>query len=184
MQKNSDNTPTQPPAPVQLKALALELGVPVEEVERELTPKNIFRSAAGFQSCTSFSANRLVEKYAARKAEAEAEAKRKGEEAKARREADRERAVAARANTESRVQQFGLQVMTVSPQGPEGVPAVIAMTSQANAPDYDGSTMTRRPSRLDWLTGKGEGGASIGPSREQMQKAAEAKKLAKTKKGK
>jgi hypothetical protein len=73
--------------------------------------------------------------------------------------------------------------MTVSPQGPEGVPAVIAMTSQADAPDYDGSTMTRRPSRLDWLTGKGEGGASIGPSREQMQKAAEAKKLAKTKKG-
>jgi hypothetical protein len=169
-------TPIQPPTPVQLVALASELGVPVEEVERELTPKNIFRSAAGFQSCTSYSANRLVEKYAARKAEAEAEAKRASEEAKAQHEAARARAIADRANPESRVQQFGLQMMTVSPQGPEGVPAVIAMTSKANDHDFDGGTMTRRPSRLDWLTGKGEGGSSIGPSRKQMEKAAAARK--------
>jgi hypothetical protein len=169
------STPIQPPTPVQLKALALELGVPVEEVERELTPRNIFRSAAGFQSCTSYSANRLVEKYAARKFEAEAEAQRASEEAKARHAASRERASAARKDTSSRVEKFGIQMMTVSPQGPEGVPAVINMTARADK-DFDGGTYTKRPGVMDWLTGKGEGGSSIGPSRKQMEKAAAARK--------
>jgi hypothetical protein len=172
------NTPTQPPAPVQLKALALELGVSVEEVERELTPKNIFSSAAGLRSCTSFSANRLVERYAARRAEAEAEAKRASEEALAQHEAARARAIADRANPESRVEKFGIQTITVSPTGPEGVPAVINMTARADK-DFDGGTYTKRPGVMDWLTGRGEGGASIGPSPEQIHKTAEAKKLAK-----
>jgi hypothetical protein len=162
------NTPTQPPAPVQLKALALELGVPVEEVERELTPRNIFRSAAGFQSCTSFSANRLIEKYAARKAEAEARQAATAERV-------RKFTAAKHAEIPKGFTKFGLATTVINPNGDE-TPAVVKMTAAAPAPDYEGSTMTRRPSSVDWIAGDAEGGQAIGPSRKQMEEAAAARK--------
>jgi hypothetical protein len=52
------------------------------------------------------------------------------------------------------------------------------MTAGADK-DFDSGTMTPRPSRLDWLIGRGEGGGVIGPSKREMQKNAQAKKLAK-----
>jgi hypothetical protein len=178
-QHTVENGPASPP--VKLAVLALELGVSVDEVERELGAAHIFRHG-GFRVCSAFEADELTAEYDRRKVEAEAAAQRAGEAARAKHEAGRARAAAERANPESRVQKYGLSTITVSPVGPEGVPAVVAMMSQANA-DFEGGVMTKRPSRLDWLIGKGEGGSSIGPTREQIHKAAEAKKIARKGKG-
>jgi hypothetical protein len=55
------------------------------------------------------------------------------------------------------------------------IPAAAAM--MANAPaEYEGATYTKRPGRLDWMLGRGEGGGQIGPSAEEIRRRAEKKK--------
>jgi hypothetical protein len=168
-QTNTETAPTSPP--VKLAEVAIELGEPVEAIEREIGAHNVF-THGGFRCCTGFQAAQLLERRAKQKAEAEEEARAAGEAARSQHEAARARAVAQRADTRPRVKQFGLSMVTVSPLGPEDVPAVVAMTQRAGGAAYEGSVMTPRPSRLDWLSGNAEGGASIGPSRAQVAKAA------------
>jgi hypothetical protein len=165
--------------PVSLAALAIEMGTTIEAVETDLAG-HVFM-AGGFRSVTAFKARQVLEDWRRRQAEDEAEAKRQSEAVKASHAAARERAIADRANTESRVEKFGLSTITINPN-PTGVLPVVAMTANADL-DFDGATQTPRPSHMDWLTGKAEGGAEIGPSRRQMNANAKAAKAAKKGKG-
>jgi len=180
------NTTTSPPIP--LAVLALELGTTVEALEQEFRAQDVF-TRGGLRSCTAFMASEVIAKYrvkeAKAKAKAEAEAKRQSEEARERREAARARAIAARQDTSPRVEELGLQMLTVRPDGPEGISAAVNMTSKANEGGtvYEGGTYRPVPSKMDWLVGRAEGGASIGPTRKQMAENAKANKQANHPKG-
>lgn len=178
------NAPDFTDSPTPLALIALELGITVEAVEAQLAPRYIF-VASGFRCCTPFAAAELLRAHRERKEQAEADAIEAAAAARARHEATRAAARAERANLEPRVQQFGLRTIEVRPDGGDDVPAVAAMMARAGAAtEYDGVPSTRRPSRLDWLTGKGEGGASLGPTTEQMKRDALARKQARKDGGK
>jgi len=167
-----ESTPKSPP--VRLVDLASELGIPVEDLE--IDARDIFQDAPGFRVCTSFTASRTLELHRARQAKAQALAARANERTKAagrRLHADISGGVERDGDPSNRVQELSLQFakIDVSP-----IPAIPAMMAAEPPPVYEGSTATPRPSRLDWLTGKGEGAGTIGPSREQIQRDAKARK--------
>jgi len=150
--------------------LASELGIPVEDLE--IDARDVFQDAPGFRVCTSFTASRTLELHRGRQAKALALAAKNNERTKAagrRLHADLGAGVEGGGDPGSKVQRLGLEFLTldVSP-----VPAAAAMMAKAEPPEYDGAVSTPRPSRLDWLTGKGEGAGTIGPSREQIQRDA------------
>jgi hypothetical protein len=59
---------------------------------------------------------------------------------------------------------------------PPGTSAVEVMTAAAGPPEYEGGTYRPVPSNVDWLFGEGDTGGTIGPTREQMQRDALARK--------
>lgn len=158
---------------VQVKAVALELGVEPDVVVRDLGD-DVFRSG-GFRVCTAAKAAELIERHEARRAEAAARKARRRAEAKARaeerREAGRARGQAARESArkgESQITKMRIGQLTEI-TGTGDVPAAAAMMADA-PPEYEGAAMTSRPSRLDWMMGKAEGGGTIGPVRRPKQK--------------
>jgi hypothetical protein len=171
-------------APIQLAAIALELGEPVEAIERALGAERVFRYG-NFRCTSAFAASEVIAEYGRRKAQAAAEAAKRSAEALARHEETRAAALAEKQNTEARVVKFDLQTRPIPGYMDAGISPVVQMTAQAGAADYEGATATPRPSRLDWLTGRGEGGGSLGPSPAAVLKAAAQRRAErKAKKGK
>jgi hypothetical protein len=166
--------------PTKLTELAAELGISVDEVAREIGAGNVFRFG-GFRCTTGFRASELIAAHDRRRAEAERQAVEASEAAARQHEADRAAAQARRADQSSRVEKFELRSITISPTGPEGLSAVQAMTAGAAA-DYEGGVATPRPSRLDWMTGAGEGGGTFGPSIKQIREDAKRRKAERGKK--
>jgi hypothetical protein len=176
------NTSTETPA-VKLAELAVELGVSIADVEHELGAANVFR-VSGFRVTTGFRAAELIAEHARRKVEAEADAQRRAEEERARHEARRAHAQAERADTRPRVEHYQIQTLTVEPVDQvEGMLPVQVMTARDDGDFGDGAPMTKRPSRLDWMLGRGDGGSSIGPTPEQIKQAAEKRAAERTKGG-
>jgi len=151
--------------------LASELGVPIEDLE--IDARDIFQDAPGFRVVTSFTASRTLELHRSREAKAQATARRNNQRVKDavdRLHADLAEGVeGADGDPGSKVEKLGLEFLTlnVSP-----VPAAAAMMAKAEPPQYEGSVSTPRPSRLDWMLGRGEGAGTIGPTREQIQRDA------------
>jgi len=150
--------------------LASELGIPVEDLE--IDARDVFRDAVGFKVTTAFNASRTLELHRAREAKAQALAASNNARTRAavdRLHADLAEGVERDGDPGSKVQALGLEFLTldVSP-----IPAVAKMLASSPPPEYQGAVSTPRPSRLDWLTGKGEGAGTIGPSREQIQRDA------------
>jgi len=123
--------------------LAAELGVPVEELERELG-RDVFRRG-GFRCCTAYMAEETIAAHARRRERATAAERRKAAE---RRERFRKLA-------EQNPVRRGVKV-----EVPEDMLPVQCITGPA---EYDG-TYTARPSVGDWLFEGGEGGATFGPT--------------------
>lgn len=159
MRQNTE-TPTAPP--VKVAALALELEAAPDALVREIGAENVFM-AGGFRCVTAFRAREMAEAHHAKKEKAAEVAARNEEQVK---KTVRE----AHARIPKGFQKFEIATARIEPAG-DGVPAAARMMAQADPPDYDGATMTRRPSKFDWLTGKGDDGATIGPSREEIQAA-------------
>ena len=162
-----NNTRSQP---IRLVDLASELGCEVGDLE--IDARDIFQDAPGFRVCTSFTASRVLEIHRARQAKAEVLAAKNNERTKAavdRLHADISGGVERDGDPGNRVQKLGLEFATVNVNP---VPAAAAMMAKAEPPEYDGAVSTPRPSRLDWLTGRGEGAGTIGPTREQIQRDA------------
>jgi hypothetical protein len=171
-------------AVVQVKALALELGVEPEVVERELGD-GVFRHG-GFRVCSAAKAAALIEQHEARRLEAEDRAKesakrkaRAAEEARARRAASQARGQRLRASAargETRVVE--MQVAESTPvRGLDDLPDACALARMGSAAEYLGGTVTARPSALDWTLGRGEGGGVFGPSPEDRDRQRAARRL-------
>jgi hypothetical protein len=120
MEQHTTDTALASP-PLALAVMALEMETTVAAVEELVGAGNVFM-AGGLRSVTGFKGRQVLEEHHRRKAEAEAEAEaasqRAREEALRRRESQPARAIADRANPESRVQQFGLQTVTINPTAP------------------------------------------------------------------
>jgi len=147
--------------PVRLVDLASELGIPLEDLE--ISERDIFTDAPGFRVVTAFTASRVLELHRSREAKAQATAARNNDlsrRAVDRLHADLAAGVERDGDPASKVQKLGLEFTTIDVNP---VPAVASMLARAPAPQYEGSTMTPRPSRLDWLTGKAEGAGTFGP---------------------
>lgn len=157
--ENSTKSP-----PVRLVDLASELGIPVEDLK--IDARDVFVDAVGFRVTTGFMASRVLEIHRAREAKTRARAEQNNAQVQA---AHRR----AQASIGKGVEKLSLNFATidVSP-----IPAGAAMLAREPVPEYEGSTMTKRPSRLDWLTGKGEGGGTFGPTRSQVRRTAQEKK--------
>jgi hypothetical protein len=173
MTDHNETAPASPPVSVSvsLAAIAMEMDTTVAAVESQVDPGDVFM-VGGFRSITAFKARQLLEAHAERKAENE---RRAAENA----ERTRKYCAEAHASIPKSFTKYGLDTVAINP-GTDGVLPVVAMTAGAD-PEYEGSTMTRRPSVVDWISGKGEGGREIGPTRAEMQKAAKAAKAAKGK---
>jgi hypothetical protein len=154
--------------PVTLAAIALEMETTVAAVESQVDPRDVFM-VGGFRSITAFKARQLLEAHAERKADNERTAAANAERV-------RKDCAKAHASIPKGFVKFGLATVTIDP-GPDGMLPVVAMTASADA-EYEGSTMTKRPGVIDWITGRGEGGHEIGPSKAQMAKNAKATKAA------
>jgi len=147
--------------PVRLESLAAELNIPLANLE--IDTRDIFRDATGFRVCTAFTASRVLELHRAREAKAQALAARNNELSRAavdRLHASLAAGVERDGDPGSKVQELSLQFakIDVSP-----IAAIPAMLAKEPPPQYEGSTMTPRPSRLDWLLGKAEGAGTFGP---------------------
>jgi hypothetical protein len=167
--------------PVRLVALAAELGVEPDVVERELGA-DVFRSG-GFRVCSAARAAELIERHETRRAEAEARTARRRAAAAARakdlRQAGIERGRAAReaaSRGESQIVPMRVSGLTEVQSSADLLP-VQAMTA-ASDKRFEGGAYTPRPSRLDWMLG-GEGGATIGPSASEIRREAAARKARK-----
>jgi len=163
--ENSTKSP-----PVRLESLAAELNIPLANLE--IDTRDIFRDATGFRVCTAFTASRVLEIHRGRQAKAEALAARNNElsrRAVDRLHADISGGVERDGDPSNRVQKLNLEFATVDVNP---VPAVAKMLASEPPPQYEGGVSTPRPSRLDWLTGRGEGAGDFGPSREQIQRDA------------
>lgn len=168
----TDNATTPAPdvEPIRLAEIAMEMETTIDVVERELGAAHIFMHS-GFRSTTPFRARALLEEHHRQKAEAARLAARNQERLEKFCEAQR-------AAIPKGIVQYGLTTTTIDP-GPADVPPVVRMTAGAAA-DYEGSVMTKRPGRLDWMLGRGEGGGTFGPSAEAIRRRAEKKGKDKT----
>ena len=154
-----ESTPKSPP--VRLVDLASELGCEVGALE--IDARDVFRDAVGFRVTTAFNASRVLELHRSREAKAQALAARNNELSRAavdRLHASLAAGVERDGDPGSKVQELSLQFakIDVSP-----IAAIPAMLAKEPPPQYEGSTMTPRPSRLDWLLGKAEGAGTFGP---------------------
>jgi hypothetical protein len=162
-----ENTTTSSP-PISLAELGLETGETVDALADRLG-KAVFVDSLNRRVVTRFVAGEEIRAHQERKAraraEAEASAERKTEAARELREAARAQAIAARQDSSPRVEKLGLQMLTVRPDGPEGVGAVVNLTSRANEGGtiYEGGTYRPAPSKLDWMTNQNLEGGSFGP---------------------
>lgn len=164
---------------VKLALLALELDTTVEAVARHLG-QEVLCDGAGFRVCAASRAAELITAHERREREAAARAERRASEARARaaeqRQAGVERGQAFResaAKGESQIKKMEISQVTEIPGMADVPPAVAVMTADAPV-EYEGGTMTPRPSRLDWMTGKAEGGGSFGPPPRRRAAAEEA----------
>jgi len=164
-----ETTPT-PPSPVRLVDLAAELGTTPEDLG--IPARDTFTDSIGFKVCTAFKASQVLKAHRERQAREQALAARNNERTRAavdRLHADISGGVERDGDPGSKVQALNLEFLTldVSP-----IPAAASMLAKEPPPEYDGAVSTPRPSRLDWLTGRGEGAGTIGPTREQIQRDA------------
>jgi hypothetical protein len=158
---------------VPLAVLAMQLSEPLEAIEAELAG-HAFK-VGGLKVVSAFRAAEFIAENERRQVQAAAEAAKRSAEALARHEETRAAAQAERANQEPRIMKFDIATRPIPGFKDAGGLPVERMTASA-ATDYEGATSTERPSRLDWLTGKGEGGSSFGPTPGQMLRDALARR--------